>query len=333
MNLNLGHALGLFAGSGTSTPTLQAAIATLGNDDPAVGYSVSYPFGVAGPILFLYVDLHAPEAEDRGAFGRRHGAARDRRAQSRILRQDARRDDGRAARRACRSPPCAGRSQNEPAFAEHRRRRRRRRCSSSAPARTTLDQARKASAKRRPAASPRIGGDLDYIRVFASRPAVVGRALGDIDLPGEKASIVLHVRRGDADLMPRPDLVLEFGDRIGMLANRCDFARAAQVLRRLDQGHGGVQLHLDRPRHGARLPDRRDPDSDPRHRQDRRRLLGRADRRADPRQPAPHRRHELDDPAVGEPRAAQPRAHAVPGPGRDGVRAQVRRDGQPRPVS
>src|SRR5260221_3799820 len=53
MNLKLGYALGLFAGSGTSTPTLQAAIATLGNDDPAVGYSVSYPFGVAGPNLFL----------------------------------------------------------------------------------------------------------------------------------------------------------------------------------------------------------------------------------------------------------------------------------------
>src|SRR6478609_5299782 len=55
MNLKLGYALGLFAGSGTSTPTLQAAIATLGNDDPAVGYSVAYPFGVAGPILFLYI--------------------------------------------------------------------------------------------------------------------------------------------------------------------------------------------------------------------------------------------------------------------------------------
>src|SRR5437660_1894586 len=55
LGLNLGHALGLFAASGTSTPTLQAAIATLGNDDPAVGYSVSYPFGVAGPILLLYM--------------------------------------------------------------------------------------------------------------------------------------------------------------------------------------------------------------------------------------------------------------------------------------
>ena len=55
MGVNLGYALGLFAGSGTSTATLQAAIATLGNDDPAIGYSVSYPFGVAGPILFLYI--------------------------------------------------------------------------------------------------------------------------------------------------------------------------------------------------------------------------------------------------------------------------------------
>src|SRR3954469_10135044 len=57
MNLKLGYALGLFAGSGTSTPTLQAAIATLGNDDPAVGYSVSYPFGVAGPILALFLGV------------------------------------------------------------------------------------------------------------------------------------------------------------------------------------------------------------------------------------------------------------------------------------
>src|SRR5262249_44697371 len=45
VNIKPGYALGLFAGSGTSTPTLQAAIEVLGNDDPAVGYSVAYPFG------------------------------------------------------------------------------------------------------------------------------------------------------------------------------------------------------------------------------------------------------------------------------------------------
>ena len=50
-------ALGLFAGSGTSTATLQAIIAALHSDGAAVGYSVAYPFGVAGPILFLYIAL------------------------------------------------------------------------------------------------------------------------------------------------------------------------------------------------------------------------------------------------------------------------------------
>ena len=54
VGLDPGHALGLFAGSGTSTAALQPAVAKLG-DDPTVGYSVSYPFGVAGPILFLYI--------------------------------------------------------------------------------------------------------------------------------------------------------------------------------------------------------------------------------------------------------------------------------------
>src|SRR6266404_4139964 len=55
IGVSVGNALGLFAGAGTSTPALQAAIEALRNDDPAVGYSVSYPIGVAGPILFLYV--------------------------------------------------------------------------------------------------------------------------------------------------------------------------------------------------------------------------------------------------------------------------------------
>ena len=99
MGLNLGYALGLFAGSGTSTPTLQAAIATLGNDDAAVGYSVSYPFGVAGPILFLYLAFMVLKPKIEDPHGHRTRAARNRCAQPGTLRQDARRADDRAARR------------------------------------------------------------------------------------------------------------------------------------------------------------------------------------------------------------------------------------------
>jgi putative transport protein len=66
--------------------------------------------------------------------------------------------------------------------------------------------------------------DLDYLRVFVSRPALVGRPLGDLGVPAGLAYSIAHVRRGDADLVGRPDLVLENGDRIGLIASRANFA-------------------------------------------------------------------------------------------------------------
>ena len=53
----LPESLGMFAGATTSTPALQAVLDALGNQDAAVGYSLAYPLGVAGPILCMYVYL------------------------------------------------------------------------------------------------------------------------------------------------------------------------------------------------------------------------------------------------------------------------------------
>ena len=44
----------MFAGSMTSTATLQAALDVMKNSDPSIGYSIAYPFGVIGPILCIY---------------------------------------------------------------------------------------------------------------------------------------------------------------------------------------------------------------------------------------------------------------------------------------
>jgi putative transport protein len=44
----------MYAGSMTSTATLQAALDVMGNKDPSIGYSIAYPFGVIGPILCIY---------------------------------------------------------------------------------------------------------------------------------------------------------------------------------------------------------------------------------------------------------------------------------------
>src|SRR5215510_3045452 len=52
--LKIGHTLGIYAGSMTSTATLQAALDVMQNKDPSIGYSIAYPFGVIGPILCIY---------------------------------------------------------------------------------------------------------------------------------------------------------------------------------------------------------------------------------------------------------------------------------------
>ena len=49
-----GHTLGIYAGSMTSTATLQAALDVMHNSEPSIGYSIAYPFGVIGPILCIY---------------------------------------------------------------------------------------------------------------------------------------------------------------------------------------------------------------------------------------------------------------------------------------
>jgi putative transport protein len=221
LDLKAGYALGLFAGSGTSTATLQAAIATLGNDDPAMGYSVAYPFGVAGPILFLYLaflflkpkidvptgsgmELLEIALRNPEFFGKRLGEltpALPAEVQIAALRRD---------------------HQNQPAspndvVAENDV------LLVVAATKAMLDQACKILGEAAPGRITQDRRDLDYLRVFASRPTVVGRMLGDLELPGDKAAVVIHVRRGDTDLQPRPDLVLEFGDRVGLLAHRADF--------------------------------------------------------------------------------------------------------------
>ncbi len=58
---------------------------------------------------------------------------------------------------------------------------------------------------------------LDYIRVFVGKANVVGVPLGELKLPSGFPVQLLHVRRYDTDIVTTPDLILEFGDRVGVL--------------------------------------------------------------------------------------------------------------------
>src|SRR5262249_23496009 len=173
--VKLGYALGMFAGSGTATAALQAAIQTLGNNDPAVGYSVAYPFGVAGPILFLYlaflilkprIEAPAPAGLETLEIAIRNPAV-----------------TGKRLAEVTGSPPAGVQivalrenhhnflastelvlKQDDVLLAV-------------GPSKDLLEKTR---AQLGEASAGRITGDrhdLDYLRVFASRPALAGRTL------------------------------------------------------------------------------------------------------------------------------------------------------------
>jgi putative transport protein len=52
---------------------------------------------------------------------------------------------------------------------------------------------------------------------------VVGVTLSDLAPPDGISYSVIQVRRGDSDLVLQPNLVLEYGDRVGLLTNRESF--------------------------------------------------------------------------------------------------------------
>jgi len=61
---------------------------------------------------------------------------------------------------------------------------------------------------------------LDYRRIFVSEPAVVGHHLRDLKLPDAFGAVVTRVRRGDVEFLPQADTVLEPGDRVRVVAPR-----------------------------------------------------------------------------------------------------------------
>jgi len=236
--VDLDEALGLFAGAGTSTATLQAIIATLKGDGAAVGYGVAYPFGVAVPILCIY----ALNAWLKPKIDQPSGQTIE------------------AAEIALRNPDFIGIRFSDlrsrlPAglvIAAVRREHRNQLPADSlvlkaddvllvtATAPEALAAAVALFGELQPGRMTGHSADLGYMRLFVSRGSVVGRSLEDLRFPEGVVCSIAHVRRGDADLLPRPDLVLEVGDRVGLLADRTQ----AKVIRKFfgDSIRGTAEL-------------------------------------------------------------------------------------------
>jgi len=211
--LKIGHTLGLYAGSMTSTATLQAALDVMGNKDPSIGYSVAYPFGVIGPILCIYFMTRQVQPKFPPKAQRFHmnevtlgpaWADKDLADIGKTLPEGV---EVTLVRKGDQNfiPShdlvlAAGDgvlivADNEEAIAKAVQQ-----LGTLTPGRLVKDRSA-----------------LDYIRVFVSKANLIGVPLAQLPLPAGFPVHLLHVRRYDMDIVPSPDLTLEYGDRVGVL--------------------------------------------------------------------------------------------------------------------
>lgn len=212
------YSMGLFAGSLTSTPTLQAAAEAAGNGEPAVGYSVAYPFGVLAPILCLFAFplLFRPRLAPAPAPLKHLEVTLEGAPGTTVAELTARLPAGVdlvtvRIGGSNRLPDPELRLGNGDAvlllgFPE------------------ALERARAALGRTEVGLITEDRADLDLVRIYVSRPAAAGAPLASLRFPAGVTARIAEVRRGDALLFPSPELVLELGDRIGVIASRDDFS-------------------------------------------------------------------------------------------------------------
>lgn len=228
---------GLFAGSLTNTPALAGVLEYIKGvapeglrdqmlADPVVGYSVAYPMGVVGTMLAIAITSrlwrvdYAAEAQKLREYGATNqrlvnqtvrvtrpdvcGASIQQLGQEnewRVIFGRVRRGAelglvGAGTRLECGDlVSVIGSAEDLPAVVERL----------GEPAREHLEDDR---------------STLDYRRVFVSNPAIAGRRLAELQLPQRFGALVTRVRRGDIDLLPSGDTVLEPGDRVRVVAMR-----------------------------------------------------------------------------------------------------------------
>lgn len=212
---------GMFAGSMTSTATLQAAMEATGSKNPAVGYAIAYPFGVFGPILCFYLAklLFRPKIEVPPP--------------SRLVVAEARVGD-----RALTGKTVAELLALAPEGVDLLMVRRH--GMNILPEPTLMLQADdllsvvgfpEVLAKLQAESGGEAREDrrhFDYTRVFVSKPGFIGMRLADLPIPEGVLSKIIQIRRGDIDLLPKPDLLIEYGDQLGVLVESGQHANVSR---------------------------------------------------------------------------------------------------------
>ena len=71
--------------------------------------------------------------------------------------------------------------------------------------------------------------EYDVRRIFVSNQNVVGKTISSLDLSKNYSAVITRIRRGDLDMLAKPNTVLEMGDRIRFVARRKDLKGLARL--------------------------------------------------------------------------------------------------------
>ena len=211
--VKVGHTLGIYAGSMTSTATLQAALDVMHNSEPSIGYSIAYPFGVIGPILCMYfmtrrVQPKFPPKAQRFHMGEiTLGESCDGKTLAELgteLLSEVQVTMVRKGGQNVIPSDDLVLSAGDAVMVVGDRA-------------EALAEAASRVGRLEPGRIVKDRSALDYIRVFVGKANMVGIPLASLPLPKNFPTHLLHVRRYDTDIVPTPDMMLEFGDRVGVL--------------------------------------------------------------------------------------------------------------------
>ena len=218
---------GLFAGVGTSTPTLAAATrAAGGGPDAAVGYALTYPAGVVLGIVLVHLAMIQKRRSPRDPDSVAAAGLTDLTVE--VARPANLADVPGAAsgevrfsfwRHGDTIEVSAGHNQVAPGD------------------RVVLIGPQEAVGRAVDWLGSRADEhlahdrrDVDYRRVLLSNSRLAGRSVADLDIPGRFGGVVTRVRRGDLDLLAHDDLHLQLGDRLRVVVPRGRMGELTRLL-------------------------------------------------------------------------------------------------------
>jgi putative transport protein len=209
---------GIFAGSGTNAATMQAAVEAAKNSEPAVGYSLAYPFGLVGAIICMYfmqlIVKPNIEAAYRTGLETIEVAIRSMEVAGKTIGDLMSRIPSdvqvlvvRVGNENKLPDPEFILSMDDVLFL-------------GGAEKSSLESARQMVGEKVTGHVVNDRSNVDYFRVFVSKPALVGIRLSDLKMPQGIQAVVTHLQRGDTEMLIRPDLTLEIGDRVGLITER-----------------------------------------------------------------------------------------------------------------